>query len=68
MVAQFLCRVDTHADCKYIVSTRTASLKHGNHNSSHNHSCYVDANTGKVTVNGIGTGSRTANYMVIASK
>mgnify|MGYP001307258703 CR=1 FL=1 len=56
------------ANCKYIVSTRTVSSKHGNHNSSHNHSCYVDANTGIVTVNGIGTGSGTANYMVIASK
>mgnify|MGYP001238860361 FL=1 len=58
----------TRSQCKYIVSTRTVSSSHGNHNQSHNHHCYVDNNTGYVKVSGIGTGSGTANYMVIASK
>ena len=57
----------TRSQCKYIVSTRTVSSSHGQHNQSHNHSCYASS-SGKVTVTGIGTGSGTANYMVIASK
>ena len=57
----------TQAQCKWMVGVGTISSSHGDHNSSHN--VTFTANSSRVvTTTGIGTGSVTANYIIIGVK
>lgn len=57
----------TQSQCKWMVAVGTISSSHGDHNSSHN--VTFTANSSRVvTTTGIGTGSGTANYIIIGVK
>lgn len=57
----------TQAQCKWMVAVGTISSSHGDHNSSHN--VTFTANSSRVvTTSGIGSGSGTANYIIIGVK
>ena len=58
----------TESQCKMIVGCGSVSSTHGSHNANHNLTMTVDETTRVVTTSGIGTGSGTANYMIIGIK
>lgn len=57
----------TQAQCAWMVAVGNVSSNHGDHNASHNLRMTADGNR-VVTTTGIGTGSGTANYMIIGVK
>jgi hypothetical protein len=57
----------TQAQCKWMVAVGTISSSHGDHHSYHN--VTFTANSSRVvSTSGIGTGSGTANYIIIGVK